>query len=66
MIFSNDAIKKRVINSSSNNSCNLMKYNCVIMLKEILKHTSKYLENDVIDWILKKPFKDLKIITGKY
>jgi hypothetical protein len=24
------------------------------MLKETLKHTSKYLENDVIDWIIKK------------
>ena len=27
--------KKRVINISSNNSYNLMKYNCVIMLKKI-------------------------------
>jgi hypothetical protein len=33
---------------------NLMKYNCVIMLKEILKHTKQYLENDVIEWINKK------------
>ena len=24
------------------------------MLKEILKHTKQYLENDVIDWIIKK------------
>ena len=31
-----------------------MKYNCVIMLKEILKHTSKYLNNDVKEWIFKK------------
>ncbi len=30
---------------------NLMKHNTVIMLKEILKHTSQYLENDVQDWI---------------
>ena len=30
--------KKRVINISSNNNYNLMKYNAVIMLKEILKH----------------------------
>jgi hypothetical protein len=37
--------KKRVINISSNNSYNLMKYNTVIMLKEILKHTSKYLND---------------------
>jgi hypothetical protein len=29
--------KKRVINISSNNSYNLTKYNCVIMLKEVLK-----------------------------
>ena len=46
--------KKRVINIfniSSNNSYNLMKYNCVIMLKEILKHTKQYLENDVLEWI---------------
>ena len=31
-----------------------MKYNCVIMPKEILKHTCQYLENDVKDWIFKK------------
>jgi hypothetical protein len=37
--------KKRVINISSNNLCNLMKYNCVIMLKEILKHTSQCLND---------------------
>ena len=30
---------KRTINISSNNSYNLMKYNAVIMLKEILNHT---------------------------
>jgi hypothetical protein len=35
--------KNRTINISSNNSYNLMKYNCVIMLKEILKHSSKYI-----------------------
>ena len=46
--------KKRVINISSNNLYNLMKYNCVIMLKEILKHTSKYLNDDVKKWIFKK------------
>ena len=45
---------KRVINISSNNSYNLMKYKCVIMLKEILKHTSKYLNDDVKEWIYKK------------
>jgi hypothetical protein len=33
---------------------NLMKYNCVIMLKAILKHTKQYLENDIIEWIIKK------------
>ena len=52
--------KKRVINISSNNSYILMKYNTVIMLKEILKHTSKYLENDVIVWIIKKAFQGSK------
>ena len=52
--------KKRVINISSNNLYNLMKYNCVIMLKEILKHTSKYLNDDVKEWIFKKLFKVLK------
>ena len=31
-----------------------MKYNTVIMLKEILKHTSKYLNDDVKEWINKK------------
>ena len=53
-------IKKRVINISINNSCNLMQYNATIMLKEILKHTSKYLENDVIDWIIKKALQGSK------
>ena len=31
---------KRTINISSNNSYNMMKYNAVIMLTEILKHTT--------------------------
>ena len=31
-----------------------MKYNAVIMLKEILKHTSKYLNDDFKEWIFKK------------
>ena len=35
---------------------NLYKYNTVILLKEILKHTKQYLENDVIEWITKKMF----------
>ena len=26
------------------------------MVKEILKHTKQYLENDVIEWITKKMF----------
>jgi hypothetical protein len=30
------------------------------MLKEILKHTSKYLNDDVKEWIFKKLFKVLK------
>ena len=42
---------KRTINISSNNSYNMMKYNAVIMRKEILKHTSQYLYDDVKDWI---------------
>ena len=33
---------------------NLYKYNTVIMLKEILKHTKQYLDNDVIEWIIEK------------
>ena len=52
--------KKRVINISSNNSYNLMKYNCVIMLKEILKHTSKYLNDDVKEWKFKKALQGSK------
>ena len=55
--------KKRVINISSNNSYNLMKYNCVIMLKEILKNTNHYLNDDIKEGILKKLFKVLKTIT---
>ena len=46
--------KKRVINISSNNLYNLMKYNCVMMLNEVLKHTNKYLNDDVNEWIYKK------------
>jgi len=46
--------KNRVINISSNNSYNLMKYDCVTMLKEILKHTNKNLNDDVKGWIFKK------------
>ena len=42
-----------------------------IMLKEDLKHTSKYLNDDVkaflyIYGFIKKHFKVLKMITGKY
>jgi hypothetical protein len=51
---------KRTINISSNNSYNLMKYNAVIMLKEILKHTSQYLNNDVKEWIYKKALQGTK------
>jgi hypothetical protein len=46
--------QKRVINISRNNSYNLMKYNCVMMLNEVLKHTNKYLNDDVNEWIYKK------------
>jgi hypothetical protein len=52
--------KKRAINLSSNNSSNLMKYNCVMMLKEILKHTSQYLNDDVKEWIFKKALQGSK------
>jgi hypothetical protein len=37
-----------------------MKYNCVIMLKEILKHTNPYLNNDVKEWISKKALQGSK------
>ena len=39
---------KRTINITGNNSYNMMKYNAVIRLKEILKHTSQYLNDDII------------------
>jgi hypothetical protein len=52
--------KNRVINFSSNNSYTLMKYNTVIMLNEILKHTSKYLNDDVKEWIFKKALQGSK------
>jgi hypothetical protein len=52
--------KNRVINISNNNSYNLMKYNAVIMLKEILKHTSKYLNDDVKERIFKKALQGSK------
>ena len=51
---------KGTINISSNNSYNLMKYNAVIILKEILKHTSKYLNDDVKEWIYKKALQGSK------
>ena len=51
---------KRTKNISSNNSYNLMKYNAVIMLKEILKHTSQYLNDDVKEWIYKKALQGSK------
>ena len=44
----------------------LMKYDAVIMLKEILKHIKQYLENDVIEGCLKKLFKVQKMIIGIY
>ena len=56
--------KQLVINLSSNNSYNFMKYNCVIMLKEILKHISHYSNDDVKEWMLKKAFKVLALIIG--
>ena len=37
-----------------------MKYNAVIMLKEILKHTSKHLNDDVKEWIFKKTLQGSK------
>ena len=52
--------KKRVINISRNNSYNLMKYNAVIMLKENFKHASKYLNDDVQEWIYKKALQGSK------
>ena len=51
---------KRTITITSNNSYNMMKYNAVIMLKEILKHTSQYLNDDVKDWILEKALQGSK------
>ena len=37
-----------------------MKYNAVIMLKEILKHTNQYLNDDVKQWIYKKALQGTK------
>jgi hypothetical protein len=37
-----------------------MKYNCVIMLKEFLKHTSRYLNDHVKDWIFEKALQGFK------
>ncbi len=52
--------KNRVINISSNKSYNLMKYNTFIMLNEIFKHTGKYLNDDVKEWIFKKALQGSK------
>ena len=43
-----------------------MKYNAVIVLREILKHTSQYLYDDVKEWIFKKALQGSQMITGKY
>ena len=45
---------------------NLYKYNTVIMLKEILKHTKQYLDNDVIEWIIKNAPIFLQVIITIY
>jgi len=37
-----------------------MKINMVIILKEILKHDKKNLENDVIEWIIKRALESSK------
>jgi hypothetical protein len=37
-----------------------MKYNTVIVLKEILKHTSKYLNDNVKEWISQKALQGSK------
>jgi hypothetical protein len=37
-----------------------MIYNAVIMLKEILKHTNQYLNDDVKQWIYKKALQGTK------
>ena len=39
---------------------NLMKFDMVIMLKEFLKHTNHYLNDDVKEWIIKKALQDSK------
>ena len=54
----------RTIGITSNNSYNTLKYNAVIMLKEILKHTSQYLNDDIKYGLIKKPFRVLKAIIG--
>ena len=48
-----------------------MKYNCVIMLKEILKQSHNIFNHDVLEWIIKKCFQksksnfyDILSITG--
>ena len=37
-----------------------MKYNCVIMLKEILKQSNNIFNHDVLEWINKKCFQKSK------
>ena len=52
---------------------NLYTYDTIIILKEILKHTKQYLENDVIKWIITKCFNgsksnyyDILSMTGNF
>ncbi len=51
---------KHANNISGNNSYNFMKYNCVIMLKDILKHTNHYSNDDIKEWIFKKALQGSK------
>jgi hypothetical protein len=51
---------KRTITMTGTNSYNMLKYNAVIMLKEILKHTSQYLNDDIKHWINKKALQGTK------
>ena len=50
----------RIINITGNNSYNMMKYNAVIMLKEISKHSCQYLSDDIKLWINKKALQGTK------
>jgi hypothetical protein len=48
--------KNKAFNNNRNQDYDGLKYNCVIMLQEILKYSNKLFSDDLKQWIFKKSF----------